>query len=225
MRTRNSNQKICPWRITQVLRKDMLYPSYKVRTHEIYRIDYRTLQGIHPTKFVNFNRWEKNLVIRKTHHATEERLKPYVNKLVHHQEMKSCDHNSGDGHDNLKQKMEVCSDNIIGNHEQSNVDVSSEDAIHWRHVEVTPEEFDFINTVSLETFIHNWEAKLVEIGFNKYGEICKAAYVLHLPSKRVLFFCVGMDNGLKTLYVTPEFKHRDSYHGSIYIDANHAMQL
>ena len=177
-----------PWRVTQpsrFLKNGKLSPSYKVQTQEVYRIDYQTLQHIAPLKFVEFNKWEQKLLINKTFHATEERLKPYVNLPI-----------------------------IIMNESKSATDV-----------EITPEEFDFINKVSLDSFVHNWEAKLVELGFNKFNEICKAAYVLHLPSSRVLFFCVGMDNGLKTLYVTSKFKHRDTYCGSNYITAEKAMLL
>ena len=92
-------------------------------------------------------------------------------------------------------------------------------------VEITPEEYEFLNATPLETFVHNWDAKLVELGFNIFGEICKAAYTMYLPSGRVLFFCVGMDHGLKTLYVTPQFKHRDSYRGCHYLSAEEAIKL
>jgi hypothetical protein len=183
--------KIYPWRVTRASRYQKngeLSATYKAQTHEIHRIDYKTLQNVIPLKFVEFNKWEQRLVINKTHHATEDRLKLYVNKPV-----MSCRVNG--------------------------------DADTKTDVEITSEEFEFINNVSLETFVHKWEAKLVELGFNKFNEICKAAYVLHLPSGRFLFFCVGMDNGLKTLYVTSKFKHRDSYRGGNYISAEEAMKL
>ena len=213
------SNKIKPWRVTRAaryLKNGKLSPTYKVETHEVNRIDYQTLQCIMPRKFVNFNSWEKNLVINKTHHATEERLKQYLNRPVTTSFSRSSSSSQrydaddgGDGGDSGVNTEKSTATNISNNGD----------------VEITPEEFDYINTVSLETFVHNWEAKLVELGFNKYNEICKAAYVLQLPSSRFLFFCVGMDNGLKTLYITPKFKHRDSYHGCSYLNMEEAMQM
>ncbi len=168
-------EKIYPWHIVKLNGKDDKF--YKIKTQEMYRINYQTLKLIDSYKFIEFNKWEEKLSIHKTHHVIEDRLKPYVNKPV------------------------------------------------GKTVEITPEEYKFISTTKLEKFVHNREAKLVELGFNKFGEICKAAFTMYLPSGRVLFFCVGMDNGLKTLYVTPTFKHRDSYQGCQYLSVEESIYL
>ena len=52
----------------------------------------------------------------------------------------------------------------------------------------------------------------VEVGFNSEGKVCKVAYVKVLKATgRHLFMAVGADGGIKTWYVTPEFKDRASY--------------
>ena len=94
-----------------------------------------------------------------------------------------------------------------------------------QYVEITPEEYEWLCTQNLETAIHDWSAQLVELGFNCRSEICKAAYTLQLVSGRYLFFCLGMDYGLKTMYVTPEFKHRPAYQGSVYLTLSEALAL
>jgi hypothetical protein len=56
------------------------------------------------------------------------------------------------------------------------------------------------------------EIKIVEVGLNKDKHICKIGIVTQLPhSGRYLFLCIGTDRGLKTFYVTPQFKHRIQY--------------
>lgn len=56
------------------------------------------------------------------------------------------------------------------------------------------------------------EIKIVEVGLNKDKHICKIGIVTQLPhSGRYLFLCIGSDRGLKTFYVTPQFKHRTQY--------------
>jgi hypothetical protein len=89
------------------------------------------------------------------------------------------------------------------------------------YVELTEEESaaltrlpEWIMSVPLEAF------RVVELGFNGAGEVCKVAFTLRAgdvwravgatpPRGRerfVLFVCVGADGGVKTLYMTPRFK-------------------
>jgi hypothetical protein len=51
----------------------------------------------------------------------------------------------------------------------------------------------------------------VEVGFNEFYEICKIGLVFKLPTSRYLFLCIGMDLGLKTFYITHNFKDRQFY--------------
>lgn len=90
------------------------------------------------------------------------------------------------------------------------------------YVELFQNEYDWICQSPLDYYVQNWESQLVELGFNTDKEICKAAYVYRMFSGRFLFFCVGMDYGLKTIYVTPEFKHRENYQGSKYLTIEEA---
>lgn len=79
------------------------------------------------------------------------------------------------------------------------------------YIEMYPEEYDFIMDKN-ETFPQYWfDTHLVEIGFNKFGHVCKVASVTVLPTERYLFTCFGVDGGIKTAYVTPEYKKRASY--------------
>lgn len=56
---------------------------------------------------------------------------------------------------------------------------------------------------------------ITELGFNADGEICKIALTTYLQSRRVLFLCLGMNAGIKTLYVTDRFKYRVAYGGQV----------
>jgi hypothetical protein len=93
------------------------------------------------------------------------------------------------------------------------------------YVELTQPEYDEILQTQLEMHVISRCAQLVELGFNDNHRICKAAYVYQLASRRFLFFCVGMDNGLKTIYVTPQFKHRTQYQGLRYLTLDEAENL
>jgi hypothetical protein len=54
--------------------------------------------------------------------------------------------------------------------------------------------------------------RIVEVGFNAQKEICKMGLVFKMQATgRYVFMCIGMDRGLKTFYVTPEYKHRLVY--------------
>ena len=94
-----------------------------------------------------------------------------------------------------------------------------------KYIEVTRDEYEWILAAPLDDYIRNWTAQLVELGFNADRQICKAAYVVRMPSSRVLFFCLGMDFGLKTLYVTPQFKSRAAYRGAVYLSEEEAYEL
>lgn len=165
------SQIVRSWKVLKI------FTNYKAATREVCRVDYLTLQHIHPHKLFEFDKWEKTLCVRNTFHVAEERLKPYVDKISR------------------------CG----------------------RYKELMQEEYDQIIDTKLEDQITNRVAKLVELGFNQMGEICKAAYVYQLQSRRMLFFCLGMDHGLKTLYVTPQFKHREHYQGLHYLTLEEAM--
>lgn len=82
-------------------------------------------------------------------------------------------------------------------------------------------------TSFINTSLANGHFKIVEVGFNAYNEICKFGIVLLSPmylndrsitwgnlevsSKRVMFLCIGLDRGLKTMYITPGYKERTMY--------------
>lgn len=83
-----------------------------------------------------------------------------------------------------------------------------------RYVELYPEEFRLLTslptwmpqTLSTRTY------QLVQLGWNANAEVCKVGLVTCLPTtQRWLFLCLGADLGVKTMYVTPTFKHRAQY--------------
>lgn len=61
--------------------------------------------------------------------------------------------------------------------------------------------------------------ELVEIGFNNDFWICKIAFVVRLnkvlsqqsADDRHMYICLGADANIKTCYVTPGFKYRQTY--------------
>lgn len=59
--------------------------------------------------------------------------------------------------------------------------------------------------------------KIVELGLNEDGNVCKIALLLpfdqwlHNGTERKLFLLIGCDGGLKTFYAVPNFKHRKQY--------------
>lgn len=78
------------------------------------------------------------------------------------------------------------------------------------YVEVLPHEVPEIE--DLPALVQHEDLTPVEVGFNRQKEVCKIAYTTKLiTTGRTLFICIGLDGGLKTFYVTPEFKHRASY--------------
>ncbi len=81
------------------------------------------------------------------------------------------------------------------------------------YIEVLPEEVDELQ--DLPGLVKHTDLRLVEVGFNRWNEICKVAYTTALESSgRVCFLCMGLDGGLKTFYVTPKFKWRSKYNFS-----------
>lgn len=90
------------------------------------------------------------------------------------------------------------------------------------YCELTGQEFNWIFYSDCTKWLTTTGCRLVEVGWNQDDEICKVAYVkeipplVHqLPGSRFLFFCVGMDGGVKTAYVTPYLKYKDHYHGPV----------
>lgn len=82
------------------------------------------------------------------------------------------------------------------------------------YIELYPEEHTLLT--SLSTWMPGALAarryQLVQLGWNANAEVCKVGLVTCLPiTRRWLFLCLGADLGLKTMYVTPTFKHRTKY--------------
>ena len=80
---------------------------------------------------------------------------------------------------------------------------------HGTYVEVLPEELPELKNVA--KLMAKPDLRVVEIGFNRDEQVCKVGLTVSLSTERVAFLCVGMDGGLKTMYVTPEFKWRKKY--------------
>ena len=80
-----------------------------------------------------------------------------------------------------------------------------------KYIEVLPCEVDELK--DLPQLIQHPDLRLVEVGLNRQREICKVAYTTKLHSSgRTVFLCIGAgDGGLKTFYVTPDFKYRTTY--------------
>jgi hypothetical protein len=82
-----------------------------------------------------------------------------------------------------------------------------------RYTELYPSEH--LHLLHLTLWLSGARSTVVEIGFNGDGELCKISLVTTLPSKRTLFLCLGMDGGVKTVYVTPQYKYRNTYRGAV----------
>ena len=93
------------------------------------------------------------------------------------------------------------------------------------YIELYPTELEEILSTDFKQKILERRAILVELGFNRTLEICKAAYVYPLATRRYLFFCIGMDSGIKTAYVTPMYKFRPNYQGMRYLSVEEALQI
>jgi hypothetical protein len=84
------------------------------------------------------------------------------------------------------------------------------------YIEMYPSEYSYLQTVGtwFSTMIKEGTYCLVQLGWNAQKEICKIGLVTRLPlgvTGRWLFLCIGADMGIKTMYITPEYKHRDTY--------------
>lgn len=82
------------------------------------------------------------------------------------------------------------------------------------YVELTRAEHDMLMNVSDWWETARFHATVVEVGLNDARRVCKVACVVPLrtPSRRVhMFICIGVDGGVKTIYLTPKFKYRDEY--------------
>lgn len=100
-----------------------------------------------------------------------------------------------------------------------------------RYLEVTTPEKHILGNIQTGTqFINqtleNGEFKIVELGWNIDNELCKFGIVLLSPMytndrnldwetlgdknefRRIMFLCIGLDRGLKTMYFTPGYKER-----------------
>lgn len=128
----------------------------------------------------------------------------------------------------LKQRMENwIEQNVFG---QCGIDVSRVHALQERlpeyvnslsangsYIELFPDEMDFVANLG-QWLLENPDTpyRLVEVGLNIRRHVCKIGFVIQIPiTERYLFVCVGMDAGLKTFYVTNEFKDRSAYRGNV----------
>lgn len=179
--------------IGQVTKINHQDSQYLEKTTEVFRIDYSLISKLSECCFDTINEWQKQLQIKSTKHWIRDRLQQYIDKP----------------------------------------------SKNGKYIEITKKEYEWLSQVSLKKFIHTGETKLVEIGWNKYNEICKVAYVLKIPNigttssstsptspsspsssttsttSRFLFFCLGIDGGLKTAYITPYFKYKKKYGGTV----------
>jgi len=101
------------------------------------------------------------------------------------------------------------------------------------YLEVTTPEKEILGSAEaggcfFNEAMESGDFKVVEVGYNSRGEVCKVGVVLMSPiyqerclersrcshggfEKRILFACVGTDRGVKTFYITPGYKHRAAY--------------
>jgi hypothetical protein len=167
---------------------------YQVDTTEVYRADFHTIKDIPLDYFTDVITWQNNVNIRKTHHWVKERLEPYVNQWSKNQ----------------------------------------------TYIEIFPCEYKWLQTICFNDLLRSSNdhkcCQLVELGWNKFGKICKLSYVIQIPAEvyetnetnenitqtpRWLFLCLGADAGIKTGYITPGFKYRKNYQGSVpYLTCN-----
>ena len=86
------------------------------------------------------------------------------------------------------------------------------------------EEKYLVNSKNLQNHFH--QSKMVEIGLNRFGKVCKVSYILPLhefvpllygdiQQSRYLFFCVCVDGYIKTINITPNEKKRGHYGGLV----------
>ena len=102
-----------------------------------------------------------------------------------------------------------------------------------QYMELYPEEFNFLQAldVNYPHLVQNTD--IVEIGFNANDQVCKVGLVMELNPfvrynqpvpTRYLFLCLGLDCGIKTIYVTPFFKDNDVYNGAKYLSLSEVKE-
>lgn len=88
------------------------------------------------------------------------------------------------------------------------IDTQSRDCTY---IELYNNEYKFIMQKDTTFPENRHNVMMTELGFNHFDQVCKISAVLLLPTNRYLFMCFGVDGGMKTAYVTPEYKHRKNY--------------
>lgn len=84
------------------------------------------------------------------------------------------------------------------------------------YIELLPEEREIIESITTK-FVASSTYKIVELGLNSIGNVCKIALLvpfdqwLQNGTTRKLFMVVGCDGGIKTFYVVPDLKIRKNY--------------
>lgn len=89
------------------------------------------------------------------------------------------------------------------------------------YIELTTLELEFILNLDKNASTYLNQTRVVEVGFNKFKEICKLGIVIKMPDEvggRFLFVCIGVaDGGVKTCYVTPTYKSQINYQSKDHI--------
>ncbi len=80
------------------------------------------------------------------------------------------------------------------------------------YIEMYESEYNFLKNPK-NLCKHLKDCKMVEIGLNEFGKVCKVSYIVYLDQvcpqlylkseSRCLFFCVGVDGFIKTINITP----------------------
>jgi len=97
-----------------------------------------------------------------------------------------------------------------------------------KYTELWPEEYQEILAVRnwMRPALRQGAVQLVELGFNRFDQVCKVGLVVRLTtSRRYLFLCLGLDAGIKTAYVTPTFKYRPVYRAKLGHNPTPAVSL
>lgn len=85
-----------------------------------------------------------------------------------------------------------------------------------KYVELFPVEYNKL--LDVRSWFRTKTFRVVEVGFNKDRRVCKIGLTCVLKTKErssFAFLCIGMDRGLKTIYVTPSFKLKKIYHSNV----------
>jgi hypothetical protein len=201
-------------------------PTYRTGTTEIFRADYQVLQHMSLQWFQHLQRWQQNVRVQHTRHWVEDRMKPYVNQpskngtyiemlpseLVWLQKLDW----SRLLKDNVQPSIHPC------DHALSTRLVE----LGWNHkhevckaayVTKVPQLTPLTVLTTTGTTSSSDESRQKPVGslLDCHGPHAAAQFTTPTPATddRYLFFCLGMDGGLKTAYITPGFKHRNNYSG------------